>query len=217
MTQNSLSADSTAASCRRIAVYVDGFNLYFGLKDAGWKRHYWLDIWQLAENLVRGGRLCLVKYFTAHVKGNPPKQQRQQVFLQALAAHRPRLQIICGHYLLKQWQCRKCGNISQMAEEKKTDVNIATNLLGDAYEDLFDAAIVVSADSDLVPPIEMIRSLWPEKRVVVGFPPKRASKELRKVAHNTFYINEAAIRVSHLPNPVVKADGGQLSKPVGWQ
>ena len=29
---------------RRVAVYVDGFNLYYGLKSKGWRRFYWLDI-----------------------------------------------------------------------------------------------------------------------------------------------------------------------------
>ncbi len=209
-------APATAAQ-KRIAVYVDGFNLYFGLKDSKWKRHYWLDIWQLSLNLIRSGNLVVAKYFTANVKGNPQKELRQQVFLAALTHHRPSLQIIRGHYLLKRWQCRSCGAVWHAAEEKRTDVNIATNLIADAYEDVFDVAILVSADSDLVPPIEMIRSLWPAKRIVVAFPPKRSSKDLRSVAHNIFYINETTIRLSQLPNPVRKADGSHIWKPAEWR
>jgi uncharacterized LabA/DUF88 family protein len=215
---HSQNADSKqSATHRRIAVYVDGFNLYFGLRDAGWKRYYWLDIWLLAENLVRGGRLVQAKYFTAHVKGNPAKERRQQAFLQALAHHRPGLEIFYGHYLLKQWQCRKCGAVWNIPEEKKTDVNIATRLLGDAYEDRFDVAILVSADSDLVPPVEMIRQLRPDKRIIAAFPPKRKSKHLRQVAHSSFHINEKTLRISQLPNPVVKADGGELCKVPEWK
>jgi uncharacterized LabA/DUF88 family protein len=217
MSQDPPPRPASAATQRRLAVYVDGFNLYFGLRDARWKRYYWLDIWLLEENLARGGQVRLVKYFTAHVKGNPPKEQRQQAFLHALAHHRPALRIIHGHYLLKSWQCRRCGTVWRIPEEKKTDVNIATNLLGDAYEDLFDTAILVSADSDLVPPIEMIRSLWPDKRIVVAFPPRRSSNDLRKTAHGAFFINEKTVRVSQLPNPVTKPDGGQLWKPVEWK
>ena len=201
----------------RVCVYVDGFNLYFGLKDRGWKRYYWLDIWLLAENLTRQGRTDAVKYFTAHVKGNPPKEQRQQAFLHALNHHRPALQITYGHYLIKPWQCRRCGGRSDIPEEKMTDVNIATSLIGDAYEDAFDVAILVSADSDLVPPIRRIRSLWPEKKVIVAFPPKRSSNNLRQVAHGTFYINEKTIRVSQLPNPVRKQDGTELWRPKEWR
>jgi hypothetical protein len=63
---------------RRVAACIDGFNLYFGLRAAAWPKHYWLDVWRFAANLVRGGRLGQARYFTAHVKGNPPKVQRQQ-------------------------------------------------------------------------------------------------------------------------------------------
>ena len=35
------------------------------------------------------------------------------------------------------------------AEEKGSDVNLATNLLNDAWKDQYDAAFVVSSDPDL--------------------------------------------------------------------
>jgi hypothetical protein len=35
----------------RLTVYVDGFNLYYGLKSKGWKRYYWLNLQKLGENL----------------------------------------------------------------------------------------------------------------------------------------------------------------------
>ena len=38
-----------------------------------------------------------------------------------------------------------------------TDVNIATAMLTDAYRDRFDTALLVSADSDLVPPVRAAR------------------------------------------------------------
>ena len=38
------------ASPKRVLAYVDGFNLYFGLKDSGWQRYYWLNIQKPAEN-----------------------------------------------------------------------------------------------------------------------------------------------------------------------
>ncbi len=27
----------------RVIVYIDGFNLYFGLKSKGWRRYFWLN------------------------------------------------------------------------------------------------------------------------------------------------------------------------------
>ena len=35
----------------RIIAYIDGFNLYFGLRAKGWKRYYWLNLRAMCENL----------------------------------------------------------------------------------------------------------------------------------------------------------------------
>jgi hypothetical protein len=40
----------------RVIVYVDGFNLYFGLKSKKWQRYYWLNPRLLAENLLKPGQ-----------------------------------------------------------------------------------------------------------------------------------------------------------------
>ena len=69
--------------------YVDGFNLYYGLKSKGWQRYYWLDVRHLAENLLRPGQsLEAVRYFTARIRpqpNDPGKPARQDTYLQALA------------------------------------------------------------------------------------------------------------------------------------
>jgi uncharacterized LabA/DUF88 family protein len=59
-----------------------------------------------------------------------------------------------------------------------TDVNIATELLMDAFNDRFDLALVISGDSDLVPPILALKQKFTGKRVVVR--PRRWSKNLGK-------------------------------------
>ena len=42
------SAITTSPSPRRVAVYVDGLNLHYGLRDAGFRRYYWLDLRRLS-------------------------------------------------------------------------------------------------------------------------------------------------------------------------
>lgn len=203
---------------QRVMLYVDGFNLYFGLKTKAWKRYYWLDIHRLGENLLRPGQVLVgAKYFTADIRGPADKHRRQQTFLDALATRRPNLSIIRGHYLVKQKQCPCCNCLFDIPEEKKTDVNISTEMVADAFLDRFDVAILVSGDSDLVPPIKAICQHHPHKRVVVAFPPARSSADLRKVAHGSFWINECKLRVSLLPNPVVKPNGHKLYRPTKWK
>lgn len=55
----------------RVIAYVDGFNLYFGLKNAGFKRYYWLDVMALAGSLLKPGQtLAATHYFTARIRDN---------------------------------------------------------------------------------------------------------------------------------------------------
>ena len=56
----------------QVAVYIDGFNLFYGMRSKGWKRFYWLDVYQLAENLLFSSQqLSIVRYFTAPILPDP--------------------------------------------------------------------------------------------------------------------------------------------------
>lgn len=206
------------ASPFRAIVYVDGFNLYYGLKSNGFKRYYWLDVEQLSRRLLRADCVLVrVKYFTADIKAGTDKHRRQQTFLDALATHTTKLDIIRGRYLLKERQCRRCAHVTTIPEEKKTDVNIASHMLVDAFTDQFDVAYLVSGDSDLVPPIQMIKQYQPTKQILVAFPPSRQSGDLKTAAHGHFWINEQKLRLSQLPDPVTKPNGHQLTRPSTWR
>ena len=155
---------------QRVIVYIDGFNLYYGLRERQWRRYYWLDIHRLAENLLRSHqKLIAVRYFTTRIAPRPKaKRRRQDTFIEALETL-PDLTIHFGRFLSKEITCKKCGKTRQTYEEKMTDVNIAIELLCDAQDDLFDTAIIVSGDGDLVSPINTILRRFPEKHVVVAF------------------------------------------------
>jgi uncharacterized LabA/DUF88 family protein len=100
--------------------------------------------------------------------------------------------------------------------EKMTDVNIAIEMTKDAHSDRFHTAVLVTGDSDQTPTIRMIRELFPKKRVICAFPPKRVSLELRKVAHGWVSINANILSKSQLPSPVLRADGYPLTRPATW-
>jgi len=55
-----------------------------------------------------------------------------------------------------------------MYYEKGVDVKIAVDLLVGAYENLYDTAILVSSDTDLIPAIEKVRALG-KKVKYIGF------------------------------------------------
>jgi hypothetical protein len=202
----------------RAIAYIDGFNLYFGLKAAAFERFLWLDVHALAANLLNPELQKVVKtnYFTSRISDPPDKVIRQQTYLEALAVHRPDISFHYGHYQRNVKTCMKCGHQHASHSEKMTDVNIACELLHDAFNDLFDVALLISADSDLAKPISKVRFLFPKKRVVAVFPPKRKSKHLRSLVNGVLDIKESSLAKSQMPDPVIRADGFALTKPSRW-
>ena len=184
--------------------------------DAGLRSSRWLDLAELGRSLLKPDQqLVLTRYFTTQVKGNPAKARRQARYIDALETQ-VGIEIDYGHFLSKPITCYSCGSTWPKNEEKKTDVNIAVRMLEDAYDDCFDTAIVISGDSDLSAPIESVRRRFPDKRVVVAFPPKRYSKELSRVADAWFGIFARNIRSSRLPARITTIDGTLLTAPQGW-
>lgn len=205
---------------QRVISYIDGFNLYFGLKSKGWRKYYWLDLVAMSRALLKPyQQLQHCHYFTARIKVNGSQNQdahRQSVWLDALDT-RPDITTHYGHYLPKVLTCKACGAQWTSHEEKMTDVNIAAQLLTDAYEDRFDIALIVSGDSDLTTPIRMLRQRFPQKRVIVAFPPNRRSDQLRRTANGTIVIGADKLRQNLLPDPVMTASGFALSCPQRWK
>lgn len=174
----------------RVVVCIDGFNLYYGaLKGSS---HKWLDIQRLFTLLRPHDQITAIRYFTA--VSSYGTSQDQLTYLRALETL-PLVTIIQGRYKKKKVKCR----ITHLActvpapdrfffipEEKRTDVNIGIFMLDDAYQGLFDHAILISGDSDLVPAINMVRTRFQNKQVTVYVPsrdPTRgAAVELRTAA-----------------------------------
>ncbi|MDE0348689.1 MAG: NYN domain-containing protein [Gammaproteobacteria bacterium] len=202
----------------RVRVYVDGFNLYYGLKSKGWRRLYWVDLAALSARLLRGDqRLVGVRYFTARISGGPPdKRRRQTRFLRALETL-PNLTMHYGHFLQKTRTCTRCSARWTTYEEKMTDVNVAVQLLGDAQDDDFDTTFVLSADSDLAGPIEAVLERYPNRRVIVAFPPGRHSEKLRSVASGSFTLGRKLMSDCQFPDKVVRGDGSSVTRPASWR
>ena len=128
--------------------------------------------------------------------------------------------------ILKQIKCVVPGcpypgaRIFDVPEEKRTDVNIALQLLNDANHDRADQFIIVSGDSDLVPALEMVKTQWPAKRLVVYVPSRHplrgAAVELRSAAdkHRTF--PQALLKVCQFPPELPDGRGGTIRKPDRW-
>jgi uncharacterized LabA/DUF88 family protein len=200
----------------RVCVYVDGFNLYYGMVESRYDRFKWLNIHALAKDLVEPNQqLVAVKYFTARVSGQKDKARRQTTFLEAVQTCD--VAMFYGKFQAKPIRCNACYTSWQTSEEKMTDVNIATEMLTDAFSDKFDRAVLISGDSDLVPPVRVICGPLLKKSVIAAFPPNRTCTELKSVASGFLHVSHTILARCQFPEEVTKPNGHVLCRPDEWK
>jgi len=157
---------------KRVSVYVDGFNLYYAIKELKKNHLKWVDIWALSEKLARDDEsVTVVKYFSAYAKWSSESYRRHQRYVDALKSKG--VQFIEGNFKKKTCKCRQCKLTYETYEEKETDVNIGAHLLADACLDRFDRALVISADSDLNQAVNLAKNETTNKQIDIISPPGR--------------------------------------------
>lgn len=203
---------------RQVVAYIDGFNLYHGLKEKHGKKYLWLDLEAMVNRLLQPDQVFnRVHYYTAAVRNDPPAEFRQQTYLDALRAHCRYVDIVLGRFQEKTARCKGCGRSWRTYEEKETDISIALGMVEDAVNQEFDTALLISGDSDLVPAVRAVKRLRPTAKIVAAFPPRRHSDELRRVVDANFTIGDAVIRHSLLPDEVRTPVGKVYTRPRSWR
>ena len=201
----------------RVIVYVDGFNFYYGLKHPRWRKYYWLDVVKLFEYFMRPTQeLVAVKYFSAKPT-DQGKSKRQDAFFQANSEN-PKFRLILGKYLKKKFECFKCHHVIHTFEEKESDVRLATQIVADAYQGNCDVAIVVSADSDMIPAIELAKET--AVKVYVYLPPNQHSSNLSVMGDGAplqMQKYESRFKKAIMQTPLQLSNGFILTKPSGWE
>lgn len=205
-------------------VYIDGFNFYYGAVKG--TPHRWLDLQAFCTRLLKDDTVVAVKYFTSVVRGT--KGDRQAQFLGALTT-RPLVQVIYGKFKDRDVTCshRTCtfpGNrVFKQPEEKRTDVAIAVNLVDDAYQGRCEKQILISGDSDLVPAVTLVRSLYPARTLRVynptpalGLKGRRADELVHAAGGDGRVLPTALFASCHLPATVVDSNGVVFTKPATW-
>ncbi|MEU9252399.1 NYN domain-containing protein [Streptomyces sp. NPDC048270] len=212
-----------------VIAYVDGPNLDYSIRAVFGHRYLWLDLAALVERLRPDDTLERVQYCTTLVVKDPAALADQKTHLDALAAHRPRdVRTELGHYTVQKPRCASCRQGYRCGcapprrfrrfEEKRTDVAIGSRLVEDSARGASDVALIVSADSDLVPAVEAARRLDPLRRIYLALPPGYAKPSPHFHSVGAFTINEAALRNSQLPETVTEAATGAVySRPAAWK
>jgi uncharacterized LabA/DUF88 family protein len=200
----------------RTWVYVDGFNLFYGaLKGTPYK---WLDIVTMCQKILSDKNdIVRVNYYTASIKSNSLKAERQSIYLRALTT-RPEVKVIRGTYLshiVKMPYAHKRGVAEVVKQEEKgTDVNLAANLINDAWLDNYDCAIIISNDSDMAEAMRLVRQYHPQKILGLFTPGQgRTSKQLQSHAHFVRTIPQNVLAASQFPDSLSE---GRIRKPINW-
>jgi uncharacterized LabA/DUF88 family protein len=208
----------------RTAVYIDGFNLYYWLKPLPYR---WIDLKALAlAAVMKPGEtheIVAVKYYTARVsdtRDDQTKSTRQDTYLRALKATIPELTVCYGEFrrkkksMLRVLDGDRVGPPIQVwaTEEKGSDVNLAVDLLNDAWNNRYDLALVISNDSDLERAVLTVKKKGFKVGVLVRGDAQVVS--LRKAS--TFYVplTEAHLRAALMPHAI---PGTQIQIPADWR
>jgi uncharacterized LabA/DUF88 family protein len=212
----------------RITVYVDGFNFYYGLKrmkmsDSDWQQFYWIDLVKFFDHFKLNGQILRkVYYFTTPPLNIQKKNRQGLLFLANNLLNGNRFEVIEGKFYEKEYTCPNCKHKYTIPEEKRTDVNICAQMMLDCTLNNTDVLILVSADSDLVPPLELIKKYHPDKKIRVFFPPKGFSYDLsffmKADKSNVLLLKKHKIRFTNSIMPdVVTKDGITYTIPHKWK
>ncbi len=154
-------------------------------------------------------------------KFEPDKPRRQQIYLNALQTI-PEVEIYYGKFLVHPvrlpLQTRLPDGTRAVwvmrTEEKGSDVNLASQLIHDAHRGAFEAAAVVSSDTDLVKPVRIVaREIG---LPVCLLPPQmEGSKSLKAVATEVRKIGDVRLKQAQFPD-VVHGRRGEIRKPGSW-
>ena len=230
-----------AVSVRCVA-YIDGFNLYNGLlKDTCCK---WLNLLTFCRNLRPELQIIQVKFFTALVERrtqDPDQVDRQLTYWSALdtipeiritksrfTCHKKHLPLVSAVDDLKERKRRGenvVGISPQKAhvyrsEEKGSDVKLGVHLVHDAHGEgtatPFEAAIVITSDSDLVEAIRIVTEDMRKPVYVYGPSPYAQTDDLEKVATEFSVLDASSLVGALLDDPVITAEGRKIPKPPNW-
>lgn len=217
----------------KTVIYVDGYNLYYGLlRRSAFK---WLDLYTLFKNHVldSSADVLEVRYYTAPVLGkmsdDPESPKRQRVYLQALRKMHPgriitiegRMSHTTPHHRLVE-PIPDAPHIETVRvnffSEKKTDVNLASDMLAGAWTGAYEQAVLCSNDSDLEGALATVKKHHPHLRLglvapIPGNDHRKISRDLAQFVDWRKTLSPVHLANAQLP---IQIPHTAIRKPASW-
>jgi uncharacterized LabA/DUF88 family protein len=171
----------------RVAIFIDGSNFYHSTKALNVTGK--INFQKLINELIGDRKLVKVYYYNASLdlSANPKIYWKQQKFFNILKKI-PKFEVILCK--LRKVQ-RNSRNIEY--EMKGDDTHLVSDFVGEAYEDLYDTAIIVSGDEDFVSPIKRVKMLG--KKIENAYFSSSSSYNLRKSCDRSIHLNKIVKKI----------------------
>ena len=142
---------------KRVAVFIDGNNFYFGLrklygKEKGLKI---FNFEKFSQFLAGKDKLIAIYYYNALLdkENNLEKYESQKEFFEKLK------QIPNFHLVLCKLLKRKITGTNKFYYIiKEDDINMAVDMVENACDNKFDIAVLVSGDGDFIPAVRSVKN-----------------------------------------------------------
>ena len=152
---------------------------------------------------------------TTYAHWDSAKQFRHKCFVHAQEGQG--VSVTYGKFKEKTVLCKAaCKLAFQIRTEKQTDVNIAVRLIDLAQQNVYDRALIISGDSDLVPAISLTKQIYPDKHVSSIVPIGRRGDEINQVCHSKYKMTEEHLRRSLMEPKMKMCNGGWVLRPAEW-
>lgn len=148
----------------RVAVFIDGSNLHYKLRDLSIRNLIYFGYGEFSRWLAGERDLVAKTYYVGVVRAKESDQKGQELRKNQLRLFNHLSSKQHGFHIERGYIMHNDGAF----HEKGVDVKIAVDLLVGAYENIYDVAILVSSDTDLIPAIEKVRALG-KKVEYIGF------------------------------------------------
>ena len=170
------SSSAILHTSKRVSVFVDGLNVMNRLRERAWEEFF--DVGHFARRVAGNRTLVGVFYFRPRPQ-MPPIKTTQQLRAEQLHFQNIESQLRqdFGRYVRFGYMKKR----GRRWEEKRTDVWIASQMVHDAAMNAFDVAVLVTADTDLVPAVEFVRILNKDVELVVFPGPSPNVSELLSI------------------------------------
>jgi uncharacterized LabA/DUF88 family protein len=170
---------------KRISIYIDGANFVYGLKSLNEKySDYHFDFERFFKKVVGKDDLIDIFYYNASLKQsiNPRRFKEQQKLLARLKKIAKCKVVLCKR------QKRFDKDDEEYYTIKGDDINLALDMLNDAWENKYDKAILISGDGDFAPLLKYVKNKNKKVEVVSFF--ELASKNLLNEADKFIFIDK---------------------------